>query len=385
MKRPKKLSATFVKNVTEPGRYGDGRGGFGLSLLVKPMANGRVSKTWAQRLRINGKLTNIGLGKFPVVTLAEAREKALENIRAVTQGKNPRAGDSIPTFTEAVEKVLEIHKPTWRNPRSAKIWLASLRTYVFPRLADKRVSEITTADVMACLIPHWQEKPETMRRVRRRIGVVMKWAVAQNYRGDNPAGDAISAALPKSNGPIGHFRALPYSEVGAAIEKIRQSEAYLGTKLGFEFLVLTATRSGEVRGARWNEIDLEGHVWIIPGERMKTGREFRIPLSSRAVEILHEAAEIADGSGLVFPSQTGKQIPGATFSNLSRENGIDGTPHGMRSSFRDWAAEQSVPREVAEASLAHTVGSKIERAYLRSDLFDLRRELMERWVSYLQY
>ena len=212
----------------------------------------------------------------------------------------------------------------------------------------------------------------------------MKWAIAEGYRADNPAGEAISAALPKSNGPAGHFRALPYSQVGAAIEKTRQSGAYIGTKLAFEFLVLTAARSGEVRGAQWSEIDFEGREWIIPSERMKTGREFRVPLSSRAIEILREAAEYADGSGLVFPSLRGRVLSDATLSKLAKENGIKGTPHGMRSSFRDWCAESGVSREVAEASLAHVVGSnKIEWAYLRSTLFDLRREVMENWGAYI--
>ena len=222
-----------------------------------------------------------------------------------------------------------------------------------------------------------------MRHVRRRIGAIMKWAVAQNYRTDNPAGEAISAALPKSNGPAKHFRALPYSEVGAAIEKIRQSGAYIGTKLAFEFLVLTATRSGEVRGAKWREIDLEARVWIIPDKRMKTGREFRIPLSGRSIKILREAAELADGSGLVFPSVTGRPLSDATISKLVKENGIPAVPRGFRSSFRDYCAETGVAREVAEACLAHTVGSKMERAYFRSDLFELRREVMEEWAAFL--
>ena len=177
MRRPKKLSATFAKNITKPGRYGDGRGGFGLSLLVKPMANGRFSKTWAQRLRINGKLTNIGLGKYPVVTLKEAREKALENIRAITQGKNPRAGNSIPTFEQAAEAVIKIYEPSWKDgARSAQIWRASLRDYVLPRLGNKKVDKITSADVLACLVPHWQTKNETMRRTKQRVSIIMRWA-----------------------------------------------------------------------------------------------------------------------------------------------------------------------------------------------------------------
>ena len=383
MRRPKKLSATFIQRVTEPGRYGDGRGGFGLSLLVKPMANGRVSKTWAQRLKINGKLTNIGLGKFPLVNLKEARQAALENARAITQGKNPRAGDSIPTFAEAVEKVIEIHRPTWRNKRTAKNWRASLRDYAEPRLGRKRIDQITTADVMACIIPQWEAKRETAQRVRRRLSAIFKWAIAEGHRNDNPAGEAISGALPRNGGQREHMKALPYAEVSTALSVVRASNAGLTTKLAFEFLVLTATRSGEVRGVRWTEIDLEGRVWIMPGERTKTGREFRVPLSSRAIKVLREAAEFADKSGLVFPSVTGKVLSDSTISKLVRENGIPAVPHGFRSSFRDYCAESGVAREIAEACLAHTVQG-VEGAYFRSDVFELRREVMEKYAAFLE-
>ena len=237
---------------------------------------------------------------------------------------------------------------------------------------------------MTVLMAIWNDKPETTRRVRQRIGTVMKWAVAQNFRSDNPAGETISAALPKSNGPTRHFRALPYSEVGAAIEKIKGSGAYPGTKQAFEFLVLTAARSGEVRGAKWNEIDSEKETWTIPLERMKTGREHRVPLSSRALEVLTEAWELTGGSGLIFPSITGKALSDAVLSKLLRENGINGVPHGFRSSFRDFCAERGIEREVAESALAHhSARGKVERAYFRSDLFERRREVMEAWASYL--
>ena len=381
MKRPKKLSATFVKNVSEPGRYGDGRGGFGLSLLVKPMTNGRASKTWAQRLKINGKLTSVGLGRFPLVNLKEARQAAIENARAVTRGENPRANNSIPSFIEAAEKVLEIHRPTWKNPRTGKDWKTSLHLYA-AKLHNKRVDTINTADVMTCLIPIWTDKPETARRLRRRLSAVFKWSVAQGFRGDDPAGDAISKALPRSNGRTRHMKALPHAEVSDALAKIRGSGAHPGTKLCFEFLVLTATRSGEARLATWDEIDFKKKVWTIQPERTKMAREFRVPLSSRALEVLTEARELADDFGLIFPSVTGKALSDSTTSKLVRENGIPAVPHGFRSSFRDWSAESGVAREVAEACLAHVVGG-VEGAYFRSDVFQLRREVMQDWADYL--
>ena len=194
VKRPKTLSATFAKTVNRPGRYGDGRGSHGLSLLVKPMSNGRLSKSWSQRLLINGKPFMIGLGAYPVVTLAEARDAALENQRTLARGKDPRGG--APTFGEAVETVIGIHAEGWKDGgKSVKQWRASLRDYAMPSLGQKRVSDITTADVMAVLLPSWQAKPETMRRVRQRIGAVMKWSIAKGYREDNPAGEALTAAV----------------------------------------------------------------------------------------------------------------------------------------------------------------------------------------------
>ena len=263
MNRPKRLSATFIKTVNRPGRYGDGRGGFGLSLLVKSTSSGRLSKTWSQRLRVNGEPCNIGLGAFPVVTLAEAREAALANRRAVAQGRDPRdRSGGVPTFAQALEKVIAVHEPNWRDgSRSADIWRSSLRDYAMPRLGRKLVDKITTADMLAVLVPIWSTKRETARRVRQRIGAVMQWAVAQGYREDNPAGDAIGAALPKTGSPKQHQRALPHPEVGEAVGKVRESKAWPSTKAAFEFLVLTAARSGEVRGARWEEISLEARTW----------------------------------------------------------------------------------------------------------------------------
>ena len=385
MKRPRILSAAFVRTVNQPGRYGDGRGGYGLSLLVKPRSNGRLSKTWSQRVRLHGRVTNIGLGAYPIISLAEARKKALANRRTIEKGLDPR-GSRIPTFSQAAEKVIAIHAAGWKpGGKSERQWRSSLSTYVYPRLGDTPVDRVTTADVMACLVPIWHIRPETARRLRQRIGAVMRWAIAQGYRADNPAGDAITAALPSNTGRRRHHRALPYADVAASIATVRASAAYPTTVLAFEFLVLTACRSGEVRGARWDEMDLASATWTIPASRMKSARAHRVPLPERALQLLEEAQGFRDRSGLVFPSGTGRQISDATLSKLLRENGVPAVPHGYRSSFRDWAAEHTdTPREICELALAHVNSDRVEAAYRRSDLFDRRRELMERWAEYLR-
>ena len=263
MERPKKLSATFVKTISAPGRYGDGRGGHGLSLLVKPSSTGRVRRIWCQRLRIDGKAVDLGLGSFPVTTLAEARAKALANRRSIEHGQDPRTkARTVPTLSQAVETVIDLHQANWKNPRAAGQWRASMKGYALPKLGRKTVAAITTSDIMAVLSPIWLEKRETSRKLRQRLGTVMKWAVAEGYRDDNPAGDAIGAALPKPTQQVVHQKALPFAEVGAALAAIRETGAWPATKLAFEFLTLTATRSGEVRQATWSEIDLENRVFI---------------------------------------------------------------------------------------------------------------------------
>ena len=381
-RRPRTLTAAFVRTVKRPGRYGDGRGGFGLSLLVKPMANGRTSRTWSQRLRIAGLAFNVGLGRHPVVNLSEARAAALSNARAVQQGRDPRAA-KVPTFAAAAEIVIALHEPTWTGARSAQNWRSSLRDYVIPTLGRVRVSDVTTAHVLAALVPIWSEKRTTARLVRQRIGAVMKWAVARGYyRGDNPAGDAIAAALPKSNGAKRHMKALPHADVAAALGRVRSSRVWVGVKLALEFAVLTAARSGEVRGATWDEIDLDAAVWTVPAERIKAKREHRVPLAPRAVQILREARALGDGTGIVFPSIRGMALADSTLSKLVRDLHIPSVVHGFRSSFRDWCGDSGQPRELAEAALAHVIPNAVEAAYARSDLFARRRDLMNDWADY---
>lgn len=387
MQRPARLSATFVRTVTEPGRYGDGRGGWGLSLFVRPMSNGRISKTWAQRMRLNGRPCNVGLGVYPIVTLNEARQAAIDNVRAVRAGVDVLADRkrkaAIPTFAEAGEKVIELHAPTWKDgSRTAAIWRSRLAEHAYPVIGSARVDRVTSADVLDVLMPVWTTRRETARKLRQYISAVMAWAVVQGYRDNNPAaGDAIAAALPKGGAPRVHQRALPHADVRHALDTVRQSEAYEVTKLAMEFLTLTACRSGEVRGACWGEVELEAATWTVPAARMKNGREHRVPLSAPALAVLERAREHADPSGFVFPSVTGKVLSDSTLSKLFRDLGIAGTPHGMRSTFRTWAAECSdAPREICELALAHVEGSAAELAYRRTDYFEKRRALMAAWA-----
>ena len=380
-KLAKPLSAVFVRTA-KLGQYFDGNG---LILRVAPSG----AKQWIQRIIIHGKRRDIGLGGYPLVTLVEARDTAYQNRKVARSGGDPRTAKrqpKIPTFAEAAEAVLKIHQKGWKNGgKSADQWRASLRDYAMPRLETMRVDAITSSEVMAVLLPIWHEKSETARRVRQRIGAIMKWAMAQGYRSDNPAGEAIGAALPKNGDIRQHQRALPHAEVADAIAKVRNSGAGITCKLAFEFIVLTACRSGEVRQARWNEVDLESRTWTIPASRMKAKREHRVPLSDRAIEILSEAQEFADHSDLVFPSPRGRTLSDSTISKLIRELGIEAVPHGFRSSFRDWAQEcTDAPHPVAEAALAHVVRNKAEAAYARSDLFERRRELMVAWADYVR-
>ena len=377
----KALSAAFVRTVNEPGKYFDGHG-----LFLKVDASG--ARRWVQRIVIRGKRTELGLGSASLVSLAEARQTALDNRKAAREGKDPlqarREAEAALTFEEAARKVHALHLPTWRNVKHGAQFISTLEVYAFPRMGNIKVADVTTADVLAVLTPIWLTKGETARRVRQRIGTVMKWAVAQGWRQDNPA-DAIAQALPKQDRTQKHRKSLSYGDVASCIETVHRSKAASSTKLCFELLVLCVTRSGEARLARWDEIDLEKAEWTIPGERMKAKKPHRVPLSSRAVDVLREAQSLDDGSGLVFPgTRSGKPLSDATLRKLVRELGYDVDIHGFRTSFKTWCQERTnVPSEVSEFALAHVKRDKAEAAYARSDLFDKRRKLMERWAGFL--
>ena len=381
------LNPAFVSAIQpadRPRRYRDGNG---LYLLVKPGTRGG-GKSWVQRLTVHGRPREFGLGSFDDVSLREAREAALENRRIARSGGDPRAGGNrpghAPVFADALEKVIALRVPGWKGgDRVAQVWRASLGRHAFPRIGRKRVDAITSADVMAVLAPIWTTSPNMAKQVRRRIGAVMQWAVAEGYRGDNPAGDAVLAALPNATAHATPQRALPHTEVAAAVTTVRGSTLMPAVRLGFEFMVLCAMRPGEARHARWEDIDLDAAAWIIPAAAMKSGRTHRVPLSDRAVALLREAG--AGETGWVFPSPvTGGPFADNWLRRPLRVLGIAASPHGFRSSFRDWAAENTdASRAVMEAALAHAVRDAGEAAYARSDLFERRGRLMQQWADYL--
>jgi integrase len=388
-KRSNKLTYVFTKSIGEPGKYHDG-GGLGLYLRVDQGG----SKFWVQRITVNGKRRELGLGSPPVITLANVRETALENKRMVRAGKDPlqakRLARGIPTFEEATHKVYELNKPTWNNAKHAAQFISTLQTYAFPKIGQLKISDIATSDVMAVLTPFWTVKPETARRVRQRIGTVMKWAVAQGYRDYDPAQNVIEA-LPKQNKVQNHRKALHYSEVAGCVDAIKRSKAGDATKLALELLILTASRSGEIRNACWDEFSLDISpsspfpVWSVPASRMKAKRTHTIPLSTRVFELLGEAEALSDGSGLVFPGTSqGKALSDMTLSKLVKELGFDADVHGFRTSFKTWAQEKTdFANEVSEMALAHTIKNKAEAAYARSDLIEKRKQMMEQWAEYL--
>ena len=374
------LSTAFVRNVAQAGRYCDGDG---LYLDVQPSG----TRSWVQRLVIRGRRRELGLGGFPLVPLKEARAQALANRRLARAGGDPLAEKrrlkSMPTFAAAAEAVLAQMRPGWRNPKHGKDWLSSMERFAFPRLGKLPVSEVTSADVVETLRKVWHERPATARRVRQRISTVMEYAVALNYRDDNPC-SRIGPILGPQQDLVRHMPALPHRDVAAVVETVRAARAAPVVKLAFEFLVLTAARSGEVRGAEWAEIDTDDHVWTVPATRTKAKREHRVPLTRRAEQVLDAARTLSNGNALVFPSPRGKRFNDMALSGLLRTLEVPAVPHGFRSTFRDWAAEETNhPREVVEAALAHVVQNKVEAAYARSDLFERRRRLMDDWSAYV--
>ena len=280
-------------------------------------------------------------------------------------------------------RAIEVLRPGWNGDKTEKQMRFLLTEYALPHIGKKRIDAIQSTDILGFLPALALEKPATAKKVKGQLSQIFKWGVAQGLRTGNPANGDIASALPKLT-TRDHHRALPHSHVGDALRTIRASRAWVGTKLAFEFLVLTAARSGEVRLADWQEIDLSAATWTIPASRMKSGREHRVPLSPAALTVLDHARELSDGTGLLLPSANGRSLTDSTISKLLRENGIQAVPHGFRSSFRDWCADANIDRQTAESALAHSVGDATEAAYLRSDMFALRRRAaMDSWSQYL--
>jgi integrase len=384
-KHPEKaLSAVRVRSLDKAGRYADGNG---LYLIVEPSG----AKRWVLRTVIHGRRTDMGLGGLMLVTLAEAREKALAHRKIARDGGDPiaerrRARAAGITFEAAARLVHAEQAPSWKNQKHAEQWISTLEAYVFPIFGSKRVAEVDGADVLRALTPIWLTKQETARRVRQRIGLVLDWARAHNRRtGDNPI-DTIGKVLPKQSERAQHHMALPYVDVPQFLEDMRAAAAEESTKLAFELLILTAARTSEVVLATPAEMDERTSTWIIPAARMKAGREHRVPLSDRCIDIVRRARELAGDSAFLFPGRTpARPLSNMAFLQLLKRMGVEITAHGFRSAFRDWAAERThYTRDVCEAALAHVVGDKTEAAYRRGDLIELRRALMAEWARFCE-
>ena len=414
-----RLTCGFIKAVNRPGRYGDGgRGSFGLSLLVKPARSGGLIKNWQQRYRKEGQYTSRGLGVYPDVSLEQARALAVHfamkdrpvTVRLLYGATDEQVAErmaparhaiqafvALPPVSAEVVVNLENHPTSFRRVFAEALEFRSrgfkpgsktaaqakslFEAYIPRELGDRPIAEVAPADLIACLQSVWHSSPSTAQKLLQHLGGTFRHSLANDLIDVDPLVKA-KLGLGKLKQRVQNFRAVSHVEVGAALAKVKSSDAYPSTKLCLTFLTLTATRSGEARLAEWSEIDLDTRTWTIPAERMKAGRPHRVPLSQQALDVLQEARSLDDGSRLVFPSVRGP-LGDSTISKLLRERGIEGTPHGMRSSFRNWCAETGVPRELAESALAHVVQNATEAAYLRSDLLDRRSPLMQQWANHL--
>ena len=376
-----RLTALQIRNLKEPGRYSDGDG---LSLLLSASRKGY----WVLRATIKGRRRDIGLGTIDLVTLKEARGLALDLRRDIQRGIDPIAEREkqeikILTFAEAARKVHQEQKAGWKNGKHQEQWINTLEKYAFPMLGKRLVNDIEGPLVRECLVAIWLKKPETARRVKQRIGMVLDWAYASGMRATEAPMRSLSRALPRQPKQDGHFVAMPYEDVPVFMESLRKRSSV--PRLALEFLILCASRSGEVRGAKLSEIDFNAKLWTIPAERMKVGKEHIVPLTDAALDVLDRARPYyAKCSDLIFPGQNVlKPLSDMTLLKILRYAELPFTVHGFRSSFRDWAAEQSrFPGEVAEAALAHTVANKVEAAYWRTNYLDKRRDLMRDWAAF---
>lgn len=392
-KKAKELTALDMKRISKPGRHTVGIIP-GLMLVVKDSG----SKSWILRTMVGSKRRNIGLGGYPEVTLAKAREKARQMKEDIRKGIDPveqrkavkmalRASQNgRMTFAEAAQKCHEKKVPEFKNQKHAKQWIRSVERYAFPVIGNMAVEDVELSHILNILEPIWSEKTETATRLRQRLEQILNWAKISGYRkGDNAAAwkghlDAILPAPTKIK-KVNHMRALPWKEVNPFMVELRKREGMAARCL--EFVIFTACRSGEVRFAVWDEIDLESRIWTIPGERMKAGKEHRVPITSDAVTLLENLPRFED-SNYVFAAPRGGPLSDMALSAVCRRMAVNAVPHGFRSTFRDWAAETTnFPREVAEQALAHTLSSAVEAAYRRGDLFNKRVKLMEGWTDFI--
>ena len=369
------------------------------TLYLRVSASG--AKSWIQRILIDGRRVDLGLGGWPVVTLKKARKKALKNRRMVRKGKDPIAKvrktarknrsearrNASPSFREAAEKKLDGLSADWkggRDGRQARQWLRSLELHAFSRLGDMPVHEIERQDVLKVLAPIWEAKPSTGRNVRRAIRDTLAWAQSLNFVTENEAAEAIDGALSKTRPKRKHFAAVKHSAVADTLQQIDEGTAGTAAKLALRFLVLTATRQCETRGAVWSEIDTDARLWTIPASRMKSKRAHRVPLCDAAMQVLKDAKALPSPAGFVFPSpiRPRNRISDRTVANALHGVAKDVTLHGFRSSFRDWCAVNQKDRQAAEFALAHGLPDATEASYFRDDLLEIRRGIMQEWGQY---
>ena len=388
----KEMSSTELRRLNEPGKYSVG-GVPGLQIEVKDTG----SKSWVLRTMVGSVRRNIGLGGFPEVPLAQAREKAREMKEMIRKGVDPvairrtqrldilKSQAKHLTFADAARLCHEKKISEFRNAKHAKDWLSSVKRYAIPVIGSIPVSTIELTHILKVLDPIWTSKTETATRTRQRIEAILAWATVSGYReGDNPARwtGNLDAVLPKPGKikKVEHFKALPWQEVGSFMKALRKKKGIAAKCL--EFTILTAARSGESRLATWDEVNLEDRVWTVPADRMKIGREHRVPLSEPVVSLVSSMPRM-EGSEYIFTAPRGGPLSDAIMSKICRTMKVNAVPHGFRSSFRDWCSENTnYPREVAEMALAHAIESKVEAAYRRGDLFNKRRKMMEAWAEF---
>ena len=389
MRNAKPLTAVAVGKLKKPGRYAVGDG------ACLQIATGGT-KSWLFRYKRDGKARHMGLGPYSLLTLAEAREKARQARRALLEGIDPleakaarRARARLDaargmTFRQCAERMIASHEAAWKNPKHRAQWKATLATYAYPVFGDLSVSAIDTVLVQKVLDPIWSTKTETAGRVRGRMEAVLDWAKVRGYReGENPARwrGHLDKLLPNRRKvrAVKNHAALPYSKLPAFMAELRERTGVSAKAL--EFAILTAARTSEVIGATWSEIDLRSGVWTIPAHRMKAGKEHRVPLTDRALEILRSLPR--EGDFVFMGGRAGKPLSNMALLELMRGMKPGFVPHGFRSTFRDWAADTTAyPSEVVEMALAHAIESKVEAAYRRGDLFEKRRRLMADWARF---
>ena len=390
--KAKELSALVVNRLKLPGNHAVG-GVAGLYLYV----NESNARSWILRAMVGGKRRHMGLGGFPDVTLAQAREKARQAREVIAQGTDPiaerQANKSAllarqsleKTFRQAVQSYLEVHGDTWKNSKHRAQWNSTIETYAHPVMGHLLLRDIGQEQILQVLEPIWKSKTETASRVRGRIESVLDWATARKYRaGDNPARwkghlDKLLAAPSKVN-TVKHHRALAVVETESFVTELRKRSGTAARAL--EFAIFCAARSGEVRGATWSEISIEARLWTVPAARMKAGKAHRVPLSDAALLALGERGE-KNGVDLIFPASRGKPLSDMSMTAVMRRMKVDAVPHGFRSTFRDWVGEHTnFPRELAEQALAHVLESKVEAAYRRGDALEKRRAMMNAWAVF---